>query len=283
MHLYFAERFVKSLPETLGATFQFVAPVSSTNELMTPDMGEFSVVVSDEQIQGRGRLGRSWTSQKGRSLAISVLLKPLSAGCDMATLSWLPLMGGLAMCEALNAFSERYFLSSEKTFQLKWPNDVLEIASGKKIAGVLSQLAPNSDVIIGTGVNIAHSADELPVETATSLKSVCDQKLSYNPAVKTFTEAHFDGVLTSYLENLYHHYSSFVEHRGDAQASVLAAKVVENCLTIQQKVRVVVDGQPDFFGTAVGIGTSGELLVEEDFGKIRHIFAGDITHLRHHQ
>jgi BirA family biotin operon repressor/biotin-[acetyl-CoA-carboxylase] ligase len=122
-----------------------------------------TVVVADAQLRGRGRAGRSWQTAAGRGLALSVLLRP---GCDREAAATAPLVVGLALVRALDAWG----VSAE----LKWPNDVL--ARGRKLAGVLCEsrrLADGADAIVaGVGVNVAQRPEDFPVElrdTATSL------------------------------------------------------------------------------------------------------------------
>ena len=74
-------------------------------------------------------------------------------------LGWLPLVAGLAMTRAARALGVA-------GAGLKWPNDVL--VGERKVSGILAELTPHG-VVVGSGLNLTQSADELPVATATSL------------------------------------------------------------------------------------------------------------------
>lgn len=119
---------------------------------------EGAVAVAEHQTMGRGRSGRSWEDEPGRSLLFSVLLRPAEG-----LLPQLSLVAALATAEALAAACGR-------STSVKWPNDVL--LDGRKVAGILLEAADGA-VIAGVGVNVNQGPDELPRETrlpATSLR-----------------------------------------------------------------------------------------------------------------
>ena len=72
-------------------------------------------------------MGRSWTAPPGRSIALSVLLRPDRAADSW---TWLPLLAGLAVADSLRALAG-------VPATLKWPNDVL--VDGAKICGILAE------------------------------------------------------------------------------------------------------------------------------------------------
>jgi BirA family biotin operon repressor/biotin-[acetyl-CoA-carboxylase] ligase len=102
-------------------------------------------VVAEQQTAGRGRRGRVWVSPFGENLYFSLLLK-IDRG--VKGLEGLSLVVGLAVVAALRKVGVQ-------DIGLKWPNDVL--ASGRKIAGVLLELAGDladvCHVVIGIGIN----------------------------------------------------------------------------------------------------------------------------------
>ena len=127
----------------------------------------FTVLATANQTAGRGRLDRSWVTPPGKALAISVLLKPeLLPSQSLENLSWVPLLAGLAVAEALDTSLPTGDESNPTS--VKWPNDVL--IDGLKVCGVLSELLPNSQgLVVGAGINVLQTREELPVPTATSL------------------------------------------------------------------------------------------------------------------
>ena len=118
--VHLRERFFGShlKTESFGRHAHFLQACASTNTelLALAEAGapEGTVVVTEEQSAGRGRLGRSWATAPGQSLAFSLLARPKAPPEVAATL---PLVAGLAVATALRV---RGFDAG-----LKWPNDVL--------------------------------------------------------------------------------------------------------------------------------------------------------------
>ena len=119
-----------------------------------------------EQTKGKGRLGRSWASQKDENLAFSILLRPSISPREISSIT--PL-AGLAVCRALRDVTGL-------DLKIKWPNDI--ILGKKKMVGILTEMAAEFDaveyVITGIGVNvdqttfpeeIAYKATSLLLET----------------------------------------------------------------------------------------------------------------------
>jgi BirA family biotin operon repressor/biotin-[acetyl-CoA-carboxylase] ligase len=249
----------------------------STNDILTgmPEASDFTVVVTDNQTSGRGRLGRVWTAPAGKTLAISVLLRPvLPAGepLGIERFGWLPLIAGIAM-----ATSVASVVPSERV-SLKWPNDVL--IGGRKVSGILAELLPAADaVVIGAGVNILLDHDELPVPTATS---VLLARQGQNGAVGDEDDSLFDEVLSGYLTSLRELVTAFLRVGADADASGILELVTGWCSTLGQEVRVQLPGGTDLLGVATGIDPAGRLIVRRTSdGAVQTVAAGDVTHLRY--
>jgi BirA family biotin operon repressor/biotin-[acetyl-CoA-carboxylase] ligase len=144
----------------LGRPYRFVAECASTQRLLDPDEAEGTMAATDLQTQGRGRLGRTWEAPSGRALLFSVLLHPRP---PMALWPELSLVAGDAVAAALR---EQTGVAAE----LSHPNDVL--IEGRKVAGILPE-ATVGRVVLGIGVNVNQTTEELPAETpkpATALR-----------------------------------------------------------------------------------------------------------------
>ena len=116
-----------------------------------------TLVYTRNQTEGRGRNGRAWVSHPGESVAFSIVVDGLPSG---TLLTWVPLLAGVSVVEIVKNLGVT-------GVSLKWPNDVL--VDGKKLAGVLVEVLPDSRMVVGVGVNIDSSLDSLPHATATSL------------------------------------------------------------------------------------------------------------------
>ncbi|MCU1481043.1 MAG: biotin--[acetyl-CoA-carboxylase] ligase [Subtercola sp.] len=242
------------------------ALVEAATGLDADDWPDFSVLATDNQTAGKGRLGRAWSAPAGSSLAISVLLRP-QPQLPIESLAWLPLVGGVAMSRAVNAVLGAS--GSDAIATVKWPNDVL--IGREKVSGILAELLPGANgVVLGSGVNLFLTADELPVATATSL------------ALAGGTGFTADDLLSAYLHELRQLYTAFVEHAGDAVTSGTAAAVTAACSTIGQNVSVELPGGEVVTGLATGLDDTGRIVVlrDADAGTFA-VSAGDVTHLRY--
>jgi BirA family biotin operon repressor/biotin-[acetyl-CoA-carboxylase] ligase len=251
---------------------EILPEAGSTNDELVARAGslvDFSVVVTGSQTAGRGRLGRVWVAPPGASLAISVLLRPvLPAGqpLELRHFGWLPLIAGIAMTRTVQA------LLPERGVGLKWPNDVQ--VDKLKISGLLAELLPTGDaVVMGAGLNLSLTREQLPTPVSTSLDLAGATLVGDELA---------DAALSSYLTNLRELYTGFVRLGGDPVGSGVAEQLDELCTTIGQQVKVELPGAPDLIGTAVGIDGSGRLQVRGSLdGRVVAVAAGDVTHLRY--
>ncbi len=137
----------------LGTPYRFVASCPSTQRLIGEDDVEGTTAVTDHQTQGRGRLGRIWEDTPGRSILLSVLLRPRP---PMPLWPQLSLVAGEAVARALRT-------QTGVDASLRHPNDV--VVAGRKLVGVLAEAKPGR-VVLGIGVNVNQPAGELPADTA---------------------------------------------------------------------------------------------------------------------
>ncbi len=244
-----------------AARLEIVDSTGSTNVDLRAHAGDesgwphLSAILTEDQVAGRGRLDRIWTAPPGSALALSVLLRV--PRIPVAERGWIPLAAGLAMADAVAT------QLPARAVGVKWPNDVL--VGDRKICGILAEAAGSDAVIVGSGVNTAMTAEQLPVETATSF------------AVEG-VQADRDLLVAGYLVRLDAWIESLAEH-GSAVASGLHDAVAARCVTLGRAVRVMLPGGADLIGEATGLDADGCLIVSADASEHR-IAAGDIVHLR---
>jgi BirA family biotin operon repressor/biotin-[acetyl-CoA-carboxylase] ligase len=214
----------------------------------------WSATVAGEQTAGRGRLTRAWSSPRGTSISVSVLLRPTRPVSEWGLL---PLITGLGVARAVEALGARAVL--------KWPNDVLLPADDeRKVCGILAELVggPTPGVVIGMGINVGQQRDEFPVETATSLRLV---------GVTTTRPQ----VATAVLEELGEVYQTWDSYGwGAVKDSYESA-----CITLGRTVRVELPDGTAVLGTARSITDDGRLQVMTTSGP-QAFAAGDVHHLR---
>ncbi len=208
-----------------------------------------TVLIAEHQRSGRGRFTRSWEAPPGAAVAISVLLRP-PASIPLERWTWLPLVAGLSVAEAVNA-------ATGLPARLKWPNDVL--IEDRKVCGILVERVGDA-AVIGMGINTALRTEELPVPTATSL---------------LLAGAHIANgdVAAAVLTALRGWYLRWVDGQ-DLSAAYQAASA-----TIGRQVRVELGPEESRSGRAVGIDRVGRLLVQTESG-VQAFAAGDVVHLR---
>jgi BirA family transcriptional regulator, biotin operon repressor / biotin---[acetyl-CoA-carboxylase] ligase len=250
--------------EDAGSTNDVLAELAATG-----DEPHLSTVLTLNQTGGRGRLGRIWIAPNGKTLAASVLVKPVLPGgqpLDPSQFGWIPLLAGAAMCATIDSL-----VGAGRT-RLKWPNDVQ--IDGLKVCGVLAELLPNGNaVVLGTGVNLTLTHEDLPVSTATSLA------LS---GVVARADGLVDLVLSGYLVKLEELLARFLSAGADAVASGIHGEVTRWCSTLSKEVRVSLPGGADLYGVAIALDPSGRLLVRsESDSSVQAVAAGDVTHLRY--
>jgi BirA family transcriptional regulator, biotin operon repressor / biotin---[acetyl-CoA-carboxylase] ligase len=142
-----------------GEVYRYAERCPSTQRLLEDDDPEGSVAVAEEQTEGRGRLGRSWEAPPGTSILASILLRP---AVEPPRLPELSLVAGGAVAEAIADVS-----GIDPT--IKYPNDVL--IHSRKVAGILAE-ASEGRVVLGIGVNVNQTLDELPTGAQTEPTSL---------------------------------------------------------------------------------------------------------------
>lgn len=223
-----------------------------------------SVLVAEHQTAGRGRIDRTFVTPDRAAVTFSVLLRP---DASPETWTWLPLLAGLAVRGGIGR------LHPDLDVRLKWPNDVLVITgSGTgKICGILTERIETPSgpaAIIGCGVNVSTTPEELPVSTAASL-------LTAGVTAEAIDRTALLGAILDELDALVRRW----EGGGADAADALRREYAAACATLGQLVRVELPGGANVEGDARDIDRSGSLVVETAQG-LRSVSAGDVIHVR---
>lgn len=259
------------VPGGLWSSVRVVAQTGSTNAdlLAAARSGapEGQVLVAERQVNGRGRLDRTWQCPPRAGITVSVLLRPdePAVGWPPAPANrfgWLPLLAGVAVVQAVRRVAA-------VDAALKWPNDLL--VDGRKCGGILAEVAPGpegSAVALGIGLNVSLTADELPHRQATSLLLA--------DAVATDR----DPLLRALLRDLADRYVRWRATGGDPDSSGLRRAYEEHCATLGLPVQVALPGEQNLVGTAEAVDVDGRLRVRGPDGRVHALAAGDVVHLR---
>ncbi|MFW6365345.1 MAG: biotin--[acetyl-CoA-carboxylase] ligase [Spirochaetota bacterium] len=213
-----------------------------------------TVITADRQRAGRGRLGRTWVSDSPGNLYASVVIRPER---DYRTL---PLVNftqffSVIVADVLSGYGIGPVI--------KWPNDIL--VSGKKICGILSEVAFTGSVfngiVVGIGLNIADNpSDKLDrVQETTSLFDQCRKTVSRKEVL--------DRILDRYLVS----YGAFIN---DGFSSIYNS-YMRYFPYLGEKITII-NSNNNVIGIVRGITDSGELRVEDGSGTTHTITLGDM-------
>ena len=237
----------------IGRKVLYFPSVTSTNEIAKQEArqgtDEGTVIITDEQTGGRGRLKRAWLTPEG-NIALSIILYP--------DISCLPSLIMLASLAVVHSIEETTDLKS----QIKWPNDVL--INGKKVCGILieSDVQGNNVnyVVIGIGINTNLRLSEYPEIqlTATSLYNELGREVPRLSVVRH---------LLTQIERLY-----LIISTGRSIYEEWRGKLV----TLGKSIRVTT-GEAVYEGVAESAAQDGSLILRGLDGKLNKIVAGDVT------
>ena len=212
---------------------------------------EGAVVVAEAQTKGRGRMGRSWSSPKGKGIYFSLILRPKLPPSQAAMLT---LAAAVAVSESIEKITPRV------KAKIKWPNDLL--IGSKKLCGILTELCAETDrvqfIVVGVGINVNTTSTQLLPE-ATSLRAetgaLCSRTLLFQEILRNFEKR----------------YQAFLK---DGPSAVVADWKVRSA-TLGCKVKFMERGDPRV-GVAEDLADDGGLLIRMPDGKIIKRVAGDI-------
>ena len=243
----------------LGGAIVSFAETGSTNtaaaRLGEEGASEGLVVLAESQLQGKGRLGRTWTSPHGVNLYCSVLLRPRIPPSSAPQLT---LLSAVAAARAIRN-------CTRLTPVIKWPNDIL--VNGNKVAGLLNEMTAETDqvatVVLGIGVNLNMLRDQFPEELRHPASSLLLE------GGELVDRIHFTRCLLEILDELYDRYLSggYPEIRDEW---------LSWCGIIGRRVLVRDTTAPEREGVARGIDENGALLLQLNDGAIERILTGDV-------
>jgi BirA family biotin operon repressor/biotin-[acetyl-CoA-carboxylase] ligase len=242
----------------IGHNIHWEYEVSSTNtlalQLAEQGAPEGTVVVSESQKHGRGRMGRTWISQPETGIYLSLILRPTFVPMKAPCITF---MSAVALVEALEQS-----LGIKTT--IKWPNDVL--IEGKKVSGILTELKAEMEcihyLIVGIGINVNNTVfPEALQGKVTSLSLELKREVSRIPIVQSVLQA---------LERWY------LIILGEGGIERTFNRWREFSSTLGKRVEVNV-GDEVLKGVATRLGSDGSLYLKLDSGTETQILTGDVT------
>lgn len=231
--------------------------IDSTNkkarELAIAGAEHGTLVTADTQQAGIGRRGRSWSSEKGTGIYMSMLLRPRME-TDKA--SMLTLVAALAVEKAI---AETLHCQP----MIKWPNDI--VLNQKKICGILTEMSLKGTeidyVVIGIGINANNkNFPEEIVQTASSLFLELNQEID----------------IELLISEVWKHFTVYYEQFLEVGDLTLLKKEYEKALINKEEKVKVLDPLGEYIGIAMGITNTGELIVDTE-GEIRYVSSGEVS------
>ncbi|OEG00333.1 biotin--[acetyl-CoA-carboxylase] ligase [Vulcanibacillus modesticaldus] len=209
-----------------------------------------TIIIANEQTNGRGRLGRKWYSEKGKGIFMSMILRP---NFDYEQISLITLLTSIIIFDSLKNV---YGITSK----IKWPNDIY--IDDRKCAGILSEIHGEQDqihyLIIGIGIN-THKT-EYPVEIESKAISI-EEKIDGSPnRVELITEI---------LNNFELGYERFIELGFTAYFDQY-----NNLLYGKEKKVIVTNFNRKVIGLIEGVNQNGHLLIKKEDGSVKEVVSG---------
>lgn len=245
-------------PLIIGREIHVFQAIDSTNikgmELGERGSPEGTIVLTETQTNGKGRLGRRWISPEG-NIYLSIILRPKILPSEAPLIT---LMAAVASASALRK-------ALNTGVNIKWPNDI--IIEGKKVGGILTEMNSEMDrvnyIVLGIGINVNMNLTLLPPDvriTATTIKE------------KIGSDIRRTEILSLLIKELDRWYKIFLnegpgpvldEWRGLSQGIGKKVKVTSLDSVIE--------------GLAEGIDDYGRLIVRLEGGKVEKVDSGDVT------
>ena len=223
----------------LGQSIQCYPKLDSTNtkswELISNNAEDGTVVITDNQLKGRGRQSNKWSSTPSKSLTFSIILYPNALPSQVNLYS---LIAGLAITDCL--------IENNIQAQLKWPNDIL--IKGKKVGGILCESKISGGVIksmvIGIGLNVNEDISELPEAL---------QKHATSLMIESGKQYQLEVLLANILNHLEHRIKS-----KETNSRLLDWQ--KRCAHLNQKVTFRF-GNDTVNGIFKGLSSSGQVII----------------------
>jgi len=244
--------------KVFGRSVYHYFQVKSTNdiahELAQQGAAEGTLILSEEQTEGRGRLGRSWLSEKHQGIYLSLILRPLAKPPHAPTFN---LAAAVAVARAIEEVSGI-------TADIKWPNDIL--IKQKKCCGILTEMNADLDrikyLVVGIGINVNH--DSFPEALKGQASSL------FLEGGRRFSRIGLILALLIHFENIY------LESQKKGTEWIVQQWVDQSSFSVGREVAVDL-GDRQIEGTTSGLGKNGTLRVRLRDGEIQEVMTGDIV------
>ena len=238
----------------IGHSVEVLESVDSTNDYAKKKAKELvdgSVIISLEQVKGKGRRGRSFHSGKGDGIYLSIILKP---GFEPTKAPFITSIAGAALVNTFNKFNIQT--------KIKWPNDVL--INGKKVAGILTEMSADMEfieyIVLGVGINV--SGLEFPSE----LKNIATSLKLEGYDVKKLN------IIWQFVYEFELLYNLYLKENTSEVVNILK----NNSSVIGKQINVHYMNEIES-AIAVDINNQGALIIKTQEGEVKELSSGEIS------
>ncbi|WP_044282938.1 biotin--[acetyl-CoA-carboxylase] ligase [Candidatus Amoebophilus asiaticus] len=240
----------------VGENIIYKATCGSTNTeamklLSAENVPEGTVIITDNQTNGRGQRANTWTSEPYKNLTFSLILYPTWVMIQNSFL--LNMLTAISIYKTLNTYIPNGLF-------VKWPNDIYY--QNKKIGGVLIENLINQNKIktsiIGIGLNINQTTFSLT--NITSLSLVCGHEFNLSSLLTQLT----DTIQTEYVL------------LAQGEIDILQKDYLAALYWVYEQ-RTFQDKAGYFQGVIQGVDAIGRLVVQKENGQIAYYECKEIT------
>ena len=239
----------------IGKNVLHFETIDSTNDYAKKignELRDGSVIISEEQTKGKGRLGRVWESKAGEGIWMSIILKP---NIIPNKAPFITLIAGASIVKALNILGV--------DAKIKWPNDIT--INNKKLSGILTELSAEIErvnyIVVGIGMNVKDTDFEEELkDKATSL-----YKENYNVSRVDIVKevlCQFEKLYLDYIEK-------------DDKKEVLDICRQYSAI-INKEIYVIKNDQKELVD-CIGINEEGNLIIKNKDGNLEEIMSGEVS------
>lgn len=217
---------------------------------------EGTIIISEEQIGGRGRLGRNWVSPSGTGIWMSIILRPNIGPTEATKITQITAAATAIAIEKITGCN----------LGIKWPNDI--IINKKKVCGILTEMSAELNsvnyIVVGIGINANIDLSDFPEEIrsiATSIKACVGEKICRKDVVKE---------ILSEFEKLY---LDFIENKNIKESIDICKKY---SVTVGKQVKIR-DREKEMIAEAIDLTEDGQLLIKKESGEIEKVLSGEVS------
>ncbi|MDO5707787.1 MAG: biotin--[acetyl-CoA-carboxylase] ligase [Andreesenia angusta] len=243
--------------ECIGKKYIYKPEIDSTNEEIKriySNSPEGTVVVTEYQTEGKGRLGRRWISPDGRGIYFSILLKPNIQPFESPKIT-----------QITAAAVAKTIIDLGIDAKIKWPNDI--VVNGRKIAGILTEMSGElmalDYIVVGIGINIDIDSKDFNSDIIGRVGGLREN----------IEDLDRKELLVNLLKNFEMLYKEFIDNK-NIEKSIDICR--ENSAVLGKKIRIIKKGKEEL-KKAIDIDEEGGLIVEDMNGNRETIISGEIS------